>query len=94
MVEGDDVNALIEAWQEYDPKATGWIDVLDFICLVIELPPPFGSPELNKSCKFNAAKFQKAKNLMYNKDSFFVHEEKQILVKNRDILRILSNYKI
>jgi len=31
---------------------------------------------------------------MYNKDSFFVHEEKMILVKNRDILRILSNYKI
>lgn len=31
---------------------------------------------------------------MYNKDSFFVHEEKLILVKNRDVLRILSNYKI
>lgn len=46
VVEGDDVNALIDAWMEYDPKATGWIDVLDFICLVIELPPPFGSPEL------------------------------------------------
>jgi len=94
MIEGDDVANLIEAWKQYDPKATGWIDVLDFICLVIELPAPFGNPELAKSCKYNAKKFQKAKNIMYNKDSYFVHEEKMILIKNRDILRILSNYKI
>jgi len=31
---------------EYDPKATGWISVVDFICLLIELPPPFGDIEL------------------------------------------------
>jgi hypothetical protein len=42
-IAGDNVSELLDAWQEYDPKATGWIDVLDFICLVIELPPPFGN---------------------------------------------------
>ena len=31
---------------------------------------------------------------MYNKDSFYVNEEKMILVKNKDILRILSAYKL
>ena len=45
-------------------------------------------------CKFNAKRFAKAKNLMYNRDSFYVNEEKMILVKNKDILRILSAYKI
>jgi hypothetical protein len=33
---------------EYDPKATGWINVEDFICLLIELPPPFGDEELSQ----------------------------------------------
>lgn len=31
---------------------------------------------------------------MYNKDSFYVNEKKRILVKNKDILRILSAYKL
>lgn len=39
-------------------------------------------------------KFQKKKNLMYNKDSFFVEDEKMIIIKNKDILKILQNYKI
>ena len=34
-------------------------------------------------------KFQKKKNLMYNKDSFFVEDEKMIIIKNKDILKIL-----
>jgi len=43
LIEGDDVNALLDHWMQYDPRATGWIDLLDFVCLVIELPPPFGN---------------------------------------------------
>jgi len=93
-VAGDDVQYLLDAWQEYDPKATGWIDVLDFICLIIELPPPFGNPELTKTCKFTPKKFERAKRLIYNMDSFYINEEKHILVKNKDILRILAAYKI
>jgi len=46
IIEGDDVQAILDHWMEYDPKATGWIDVLDFVCLMIELPPPFGNAEL------------------------------------------------
>ena len=47
---GDDVNSLIDAWMEFDPKATGWINILDFIELIITLPKPFGNPEIAKSC--------------------------------------------
>lgn len=31
---------------------------------------------------------------MYNKDSFFVEDEKMIIIKNKDILGILKKYKI
>jgi len=45
-------------------------------------------------CKFSPKKFSKAKNMIYNKNSFFVNEEKLIIVKNKDVLRILAMYKI
>ena len=51
IITGDDVQSLLEAWMEYDPKASGWISIIDFVCLIIELPPPFGNPELTKMCK-------------------------------------------
>jgi hypothetical protein len=79
---------------EYDPKATGWIGILDFICLIVELPPPFGNEKLTKMCKFTPRKFKEQKNSVYNKDSFYINEEKCIIIKNKDILQILSKYKI
>jgi hypothetical protein len=45
-------------------------------------------------CKFTPKKFNKAKNMIYNKNSFFVNEDKLIIVKNKDVLRILAMYKI
>ena len=51
MINGDNMNTLIGAWMEYDPNATGWIRITDFICLIIELPPPFGNKDLNDLCK-------------------------------------------
>jgi len=77
VITGDDVNELIEAWKEYDPQATGWIGLEDFICLVIDLPQPFGSKKLNEQCSFKTKKaFAAEKRKIYNKDSFYVHNEK------------------
>lgn len=47
VIEGDDVQALLDGWMKYDPDATGWINILDFICLVVELPHPFGNKFLS-----------------------------------------------
>ena len=94
LIAGDDVQLLVESWMEFDPKATGWIKIIDFVQLLIELPPPFGNPELTKMCKFSPKKFTKAKNMIYNKNSFFVNDEKLIIVKNKDVLKILAMYKI
>ena len=80
---------------EYDPKASGWISVLDFVCLIIELPPPFGDEELTKEWqKESKADFEAAKKKMYNKSSYYVNEQKRLIVKNKDILKILKSYKI
>ena len=85
---------LVDSWMEFDPKATGWIKIIDFVQLLIELPPPFGNQELTKMCKFSPKKFIKARNMIYNKNSFFVNDEKFIIVKNKDVLKILAMYKI
>jgi len=57
IIEGDDVQNLLDFWMQYDPKATGWIKVLDFVCLVIELPAPFGNETLRSLCKFTPKTF-------------------------------------
>jgi hypothetical protein len=89
------VTGLLEAWKIYDPKASGWINILDFICLLIELPAPFGDPETTSEWKKNSQpEFDRAKKLIYNKDSYYVNEERRVIVKNKDILKVLSAYKI
>ena len=97
----------MDGWQEHDPSASGWITVKQFICLLIELPPPFGNEEYKKDFKHSISEdntpeknekimkqYQKKKNLMYNEDSFFFDDEKMIIMKNKDILNILKDYKI
>lgn len=39
-VVGDDVEAMIDLWMNYDPDATGWITVRDLIFLLYQLKPP------------------------------------------------------
>lgn len=79
---------------EFDPKASGWITDTDFICLLIELPVPFGNQELRNHCKFTPKTFPRAKNMVFNPSSYYINEELCILVKNKDILRILKQYKV
>jgi hypothetical protein len=89
MIEGDDINNLLDQWMEFDPKATGWIDVQDLICLIIELPPPFGNSDIKQLCKFTPKTFESAKNMMFNRESYYVNEERCIIIKNKEILQIL-----
>ena len=42
IVQSDEIEAFIETWQYYDPLATGWITLKNFIFLLYELPPPMG----------------------------------------------------
>ena len=42
VIKREDVNILVNIWAEYDPKATGWIEVTDLVFLLFELPTPMG----------------------------------------------------
>jgi hypothetical protein len=42
IIKKDEINELFIIWSEYDPKATGWIEVTDLIFLLFELPQPLG----------------------------------------------------
>lgn len=46
LITKDDLQSLIDKWQDYDTKATGWISAIDFMELYIELPAPFGNHKL------------------------------------------------
>lgn len=49
-IKQDEILDMVTLWQDFDPKATGWINMFDFICLIIELPKPFGNPNLKNLC--------------------------------------------
>lgn len=42
IIKKDEINELVELWAEYDPKASGWIDVNDLVFLLFELHEPLG----------------------------------------------------
>ena len=42
IIKKDEISELIILWSEYDPKATGWIEVTDLVFLLFELPKPLG----------------------------------------------------
>ena len=86
IIESDDVNALLDHWMEFDPRATGWITVQDFICLLIELPEPFGNKDLRALCKFNTDSFPVARNMIFSPDSYYVNYERFIIIKNKEML--------
>lgn len=50
IVQGDEIELLIDLWQDYDPLATGWITMTDLVFLLYELPPPLGK----RTQRFNA----------------------------------------
>lgn len=42
IIQGDEIEMLIDYWQDYDHEATGWITMTDLVFLLYELPPPLG----------------------------------------------------
>jgi hypothetical protein len=42
IVKGDEIEDLINLWQDYDPTASGWISMNDLVFLLYELPSPMG----------------------------------------------------
>lgn len=96
VINADHCTSLMEAWMEYDPSASGWIKITDFICLLIELPHPFGNEELRNMCQFFTPEdFEINKDRIYKQGSYLVNEKKRFILKKKNILNELKNhYKI
>ena len=41
-VRKEDIENLISIWKEYDPKAEGFVSVIDLACILYELKTPLG----------------------------------------------------
>jgi hypothetical protein len=41
IVTKEDTQAFLDLWQNYDPKALGWISQHELVFLLYELPAPF-----------------------------------------------------
>ena len=68
--------------------------MFDFICLIIELPKPFGNPNLKNLCQYEEEEFDQNYDNLFNKSSYYINNDRRIIIKHRDILKILSQYKL
>lgn len=42
VVQGEEIDELLNLWCDYDPSATGYISTKSLVFLLYELPPPLG----------------------------------------------------
>ena len=92
----EDYQVLIHKWQDYDPKATGWIKPQDVAFLFYELPKPLG-----KSVEYNDILYQiielnneergdESSKLIDDQQRFIINEEKNMVLPTRLIMSILQ----
>lgn len=91
IVQGDEIEKLIELWMEYDNQAQGWISLVDLIFLLYELPPPIG--KRSKKIEF-AVNIESNTNDDRKKDRYLVSEERGIVLRKTDALELLKDLKI
>ena len=91
FVKGTDIEAFIELWKYYDPKATGYITVKEFIFLVYELPEPLGT---GRKAKDKELQDQEEKDYSEEADKYMTCKEKEIHLKKTEALALIRDLKI
>ena len=96
IVQGDEIEILIELWQHYDPYASGWITMTDLVFLLYELPPPLGrrpsSLTQYDDTQYDPDSKQQAGSRQ--QDRYLVNYEKRIVMKKVEALELLKDLKI
>lgn len=86
-IKPEDINLLIKLWADYDHKATGWIDVVDVVFLIYELPAPLGKADdyrEQQQQSFAILEDEKRDSIvMPNKIRFVVKKEKNMVLSTR-----------
>lgn len=97
VVEGSEIERLIDLWQDYDNDATGYITMQDLVFLLYELPPPLGkrSRQIDSELLMEKNSGGDGRNTgARHQERYLVHKDKKIIMKKRDALDLLSDLKI
>lgn len=78
-------------WQDYDPYATGFINLKSLVFLLFELPPPLG--RINNFELDDPVDDQENKKLCAQ-ERFLINNEKGIVLKKKYALDLLKDLKI
>ena len=109
IVNGDQIDFLIEKWKDYDTNASGLISYQDFLFLLYEVPPPLGLgkftayySDIRDEGEFGNAVIEdedrkddlKNMNNLGLQDRYMIHEAKKIYIKKSDAIKIFNDYAI
>lgn len=94
IVQGDEIEMLIDYWQWYDPGATGWITMTDLVFLLYELPAPLGKRSSRINSNLAGESQESTKKTLRQQDRYLVNVEKRIIMKKIDALDLLRGLKI
>lgn len=94
IVQGDEIELLIDYWQWYDPGATGWITMTDLVFLLYELPAPLGKRSSRINSNLAGESQESTKKTLRQQDRYLVNVEKRIIMKKIDALDLLRGLKI
>ena len=92
VVEGEEINDMIDLWMDYDKTASGWISTKSLIFFLYELKPKLGKPkELLEEGGDTNDDMQKGGR---KEDRYVVNYDKGIVLRKRQALTLLKGLKI
>jgi len=97
IVQGAEIELLINLWQDYDPSASGFITMTDLVFLLYELPPPLG--KRSSKCHTDSSQLGTSdprhfSSTLRAEDRFLVNLEKGIIIKKVNALDLLKGLNI
>jgi hypothetical protein len=95
IVQGEEIDELLDLWCDYDPNATGYINTKSLVFLLHELPPPLGKKksgldegDLQEQMEDGVADVGR------KEERYLVNYEKGIVMRKREALNLLKDLKI
>lgn len=93
VVEGEEIDLMIDLWQEYDHKATGWITTRQLVFFLYELKPPLGRRSAKMDMEAELAE-ENQQSKTRKEERYMVNYEKGIVLRKREALALLKDLKI
>jgi hypothetical protein len=93
VVEGEEIDQMIDLWQEYDHKATGWMTTRQLVFFLYELRPPLGRRSAKMDMEAELAE-ENQNSKTRKEERYMVNYEKGIVLRKREALALLKDLKI